>query len=203
MKMHSAMAALTVVVVMAVTQAASARNLSSSSAETPSGAIWSALRMEAAGMEATCPITLGGNLEVSSIAKRAGTRFGAVSEVRLGTCSRGTATVLTETLPWSMTYNSFTGMLPNITGVTVNLIGLAMRVVLSGVGCLVRTESTQPARGIVTLRREEFGDLLPTEIRADETATIGLTGEIFCTFAGRGHFAGTGTLSSGIAIHLI
>jgi len=203
MKMHGAMAALAVVVVMAVAQAASARNLSSTSAETPSGAIWSALRMEAGGMEATCPITLGGSLEVGSLVKRAGTRFGVVSEVRSGTCSRGAVTVLTETLPWAMTYTSFAGTLPNISSITVNLIGLAMRVELGGIGCLVRTESAQPARGIATLRREEFGDLLPTEIRADETATIGLTGEFFCSFAGRGHFAGTGTLSSGIAIHLI
>lgn len=203
MKMRSATAALASVVVLAATQAAAANRLASSSVGTPSGAIWRELTIEAGGLGAHCAVTLGGSLEVGSIAKRAGTRFGVVSEATLGTCTSGAATVLRETLPWAMTYNGFGGTLPNITSVTVNLIGAALQVEVGGITCLARTESAQPARGIANVSREAFGELVPTEIRADETAGIETTGGFFCSLAGRARLSGTGTLSAGIGIALI
>lgn len=203
MKIRSAMAALAVVVVLAAPQVAAAGRLSTEPVARGTEAVWNPVRIEAAGREAACPITLGGDIETASIAKRSGTRFGVVDEAALGSCTRNTATVLRETLPWSMTYSSFAGTLPSITSVTVNVIGLAMRVNLEGIECLFTTRSEQPARGIATLRRETSGALVPTEIRADETTGIETSGGFLCSIAGRGHFVGTGRLTSRIAISLI
>lgn len=123
-KLLAAALAATALLGLAV-QSASANRLSINESERGFKAVWTTLNLNAERTLARCPVTLEGTFEVSSLAKRPGTRLGTVTGATAGTCSMR---LLRETLPWEITYNSFTGTLPNITGVTLNLIGVAFQI---------------------------------------------------------------------------
>ena len=64
---------------------------------------------------------------------------------KLGACASGSATLLTETLPWHVQYASFAGTLPNITAVRYNIIGFARRIrEIIGLTCLFRSTTAEP-----------------------------------------------------------
>jgi len=75
---------------------------------------------EEASFSIVCEVTRVLSLH-ASVAKVAGTLAGLVREVRIANCRGGTVTVLTENLPWHVTYVSFTGTLPSIATVTLEL----------------------------------------------------------------------------------
>jgi len=166
--------------------AASARNLENPRFEKGFRIVWTPLTLEAGGRSIRCNVTLEGTYERSSIAKLAGNRIGRVTSANAGECTRGTATALRETLPWEVTYNSFTGTLPVIRTVTQNLIRSSFKAEVEGIACLAQTRTEQPARGIATV---ESGGAI-TGYRADESALIETTGGFFCSFGGPSHFAG-------------
>lgn len=65
------------------------------------------------GENITCSATLEGRFaNAMSFTKTAGTTYATVTGMRTSGCS---ITFLTENLPWTITYSSFSGMLPNIT----------------------------------------------------------------------------------------
>jgi hypothetical protein len=75
-------------------------------------------------IQMSCRVTLEGSFHSSTIRKIAGALIGSITRgaVDSNNC-RGTnephrITVLAETLPWHLTYESFAGTLPNITSVT-------------------------------------------------------------------------------------
>jgi hypothetical protein len=99
--------------------------------------------------EVRCVVTLEGSLHSRIIQKVAGTLIGYITRADLGRCVEpGTATILRETLPWHVRYASFSGTLPNITRLTIHVIGSAFRVDFPfGPACLARTEPNEPAIG--------------------------------------------------------
>jgi hypothetical protein len=120
------MASLTVVVaLLACVTTTSANNISQSS-RTFRGT-WAPLRIidrELFGTEGTvsCNVTLEGSFHSSSIRKVARAQVGYISRAVMGSpCTGGTASILSGTLPWHLTYDSFTGTLPNITKVQFGL----------------------------------------------------------------------------------
>jgi len=153
---------------------------------------WAGLRFIAAGRTVVCPVTLEGTFHSRTLAKVVNSLLGFVTRaiVNNAACTGGGATVLSATLPWHITYRSFTGTLPNIERIFINLINASFRVQPSGsVACLARTSTTNPAVGFITLSRGTA-----TSLTADETAEIPLTGAFgFCSFGGEGHFGGTTT----------
>jgi hypothetical protein len=96
-----------------------------------------------------CQVTLSGSLHSRTISKVPGTLIGFINDARLGPCvNPGTATILTETLPWHVRYLSFSGTLPNITRLVTNVIGSAFRVRYeSFLACLGRSTVERPATG--------------------------------------------------------
>jgi hypothetical protein len=83
--------------------------------------------INAGGLQQTCRVTLEGSFHSATIRKLPGTLIGAITRgiVDSNNC-RGSlephrATILQETLPWHLTYESFRGTLPNIESVTVLL----------------------------------------------------------------------------------
>jgi hypothetical protein len=68
----------------------------------------------------TCKLTLEGSLHSRTIAKVAGSLIGHVTSVRTGECAPA-VTILTETLPWHVRYQSFSGRLPDTTLVLVSV----------------------------------------------------------------------------------
>lgn len=154
---------------------------------------WTPLTFSAGGANINCNVTLRGSFSAATIAKTAG-RKGAITGAALSNCSGGTATVLTETLPWSVNYVSFSGTLPRISGVRVALIGAAFSVDPSGIlpNCLVGTTVGDEAFGTITISGGTA-----TGLRADETTGIDLGGSFICEIAGEGFFAGTGAVTNG------
>ena len=88
---------------------------------------WSSLQMTPNGFEPVrCPVTLEGSLHSSTFGKIGGALLGYVTRAVSGTCTGGTVTFLTGTLPWHVRYGSFAGVLPAISSLTLQLVGLSV-----------------------------------------------------------------------------
>jgi len=145
---------------------------------------WSSLKFKGPFGEthANCPITLEGSFHSNTIAKTVGALIGHISRATSGTCIEGSTTILQESLPWHITYAGFSGTLPDITLIMINLVGASFQVPL----CLSTTTTARPARGNIELIRERGGLLKATNLVADPTFTIP------CGIA-TGRFEGTAT----------
>ncbi len=136
-----------------------------------------------------CPVTLEGSFTESTIRKVLRALIGVISRATNGTCIGGTATIRQETLPWRLTYDGFTGTLPNITSIKLLLIR-AMFEIMNGVAtCRAETTEEEPAVGIANLGAS--GEV--SGLRAEEATRIRLRGGL-CGL-GEGSFSGTGTVT--------
>ncbi len=155
-------------------------------------AVWSNLEFSGNTSEATvrCPVTIEGSFHGRTIVKQTGLLVGYVTRavVRNDVCTGGHATILQELLPWHLTYQSFTGTLPNITGITFNLIRDGFIVDLGGSNCRALTTVAAPGRAKLSIGAGGAA----VSLTIDETVSIPLTngpGGILCTLAsgfGRG-----------------
>jgi hypothetical protein len=145
----------------ALTSAATARNLSISNQNLR--ASWREARFSGVFGETVCSLTIEGSFHNRTIPKVAGSLTGLVTRAIVGGCSVGSATLLTETLPWHSRYHGFAGTLPNITSLTADVIGVAMRVREPGSAtCLSRSSAAEPV--VITANREVAGALTNAEI---------------------------------------
>ncbi|HEX4804679.1 MAG TPA: hypothetical protein VFU94_02155 [Conexibacter sp.] len=154
---------------------ASANRLSYS--ETRFRIIWTSLTFSGStgGFPITCPVTLEGSFHSATLSK---VREAAVASItraivnNLG-CTEGQATILGESLPWTVTYQGFGGTLPNIVSVRHALIGAAFQVEPGlGVVCLARSTAAFPAAGEAA--REAGGNI--TSLTPDGSLAIPVTG---------------------------
>ncbi|HZV73609.1 MAG TPA: hypothetical protein VFF79_07835 [Conexibacter sp.] len=78
--------------------------------------VWSPLNFigEGSSVRVTCNVTLEGSFHSRTIAKTIGALVGYVTRGIAGGCTENSATVLTATLPWHITYEGFSGRLPTI-----------------------------------------------------------------------------------------
>jgi hypothetical protein len=154
---------------------------------------WAPLSFIAGGTTTTCNVTLLGSFHSLTIAKTAGLLIGFIDHAAVNSCNAGAgATVLTADLPWHVRYSSFAGILPNITSVTLHLVGAAFRVDPAGElpACLARTDATEPGRAIAELSGTNV-----TGLTADRTQSIDLEDTSFaCTIGGDAEFEGRGTV---------
>jgi hypothetical protein len=170
--------------------------------------VWNPLTFEqtAGIITIRCPVTLEGSFYSATLRKVISGLIGHITRANTnaGGCSGGTVTFHSETLPWPVQYRGFTGTLPNITGVRLAIVNLTYEIE-DGTGlCTTRSTEAQPFVGIANIGA---GGTV-TGLRADETATIPLSGEFLCAWAGEGTFAGTGTVTllgttTSISIRLI
>lgn len=152
--------------------------------------VWNPLTLSAGSTIIRCPVTLEGTFTTRSIVKIPGQRVAAVTAAASNGCPGVNFTLLTTSLPWSMTYNSFTGTLPRIETVKLNLIGMAFQLETSGISCLATTRTERPFRGIATVNSGEI-----RTFTAEEGSSIETSGGFFCGFSGPASFSGTGTAS--------
>lgn len=163
---------------------------------------WAALEfVPSLGGTVRCALTLEGSFHSRTVSKTAGLLVGYVSRATLGACPVGSATVLSETLPWHVRYSAFAGTLPSIGSLTLQLVNSAIRIRNETLACLARTTAERPAQSFaVTQQWEEElerpgGGQVITEMRMDEALSIPLTGEGgLCSF-GTGRMRGTGSVS--------
>ncbi|HZV73419.1 MAG TPA: hypothetical protein VFF79_06865 [Conexibacter sp.] len=148
----------------------------------------------AGGLEISCSVTLEGSFHSRSIVKTRGSLIGYITRAIVGpvaNCVKNNVTnvqVLTASLPWHVRYDSFTGTLPAITGVRLQLVGAAFLLTAFGASCLYRSTPEQPAFGIAN--REAGGTI--TGLQAENGSEIPLaSGGILCPASGT--FNGTAT----------
>lgn len=124
----------------------------------------------------TCPLTLEGSFLERTIAKTTGVNIGSINQASLGACGPGNATILRETLPWAMQYVGFTGRLPEISTISISILGMSVLLEPGAMGyrCLFRTSATEPFVG----RFERIEPTATANIRADETRRIRLSGTL-------------------------
>lgn len=143
-----------------------------------------------------CPVTLEGTFHRRSITKTSGLLIGYITRaivrgnLAAGECTGGRASIAVS-LPWHVRFASFTGTLPSITAIRVQIVGARFTVepLGSGLACNSRTTEREPAFG--TFATRSVGGLLELE-RATASGEIALEGAGLCVF-GRGIFAGTTT----------
>jgi len=110
---------------------------------------FSDLEFTAGELRNDCHVTLEGSLHSRTINKVLGSLIGYITRVQTGQCNLGT-TILTETLPWHISYEGFSGTLPEITLIIIRARG-NFRVVT----CLAAAEffgrfSVEPGTHVVT-----------------------------------------------------
>ena len=190
--------AATLTMLFAVTSA-SANRLSVD--DTAFRVTWASLEFTSSvGVTTRCPVTLVGDFHSSTIVKTRGLLIGFVDSatVNNAACVGGRATVLAATLPWHVTYEGFTGTLPNITSVSILLVNASFQVQQTILGiavtCLARTTVAENATGTISLSAG-----VATELRARgtiDTNDIG-AGTTCDNLAVDGTFAGTARVTDG------
>jgi hypothetical protein len=152
--------------------------------------IWTSLTFSESGgnFPISCPVTLEGSFNSATFTKVRDATSGSITRAVVNNvgCSEGQATILSETLPWSVKYQSFSGTLPSILSVRYNLIGAAFQIEPGlGVVCLARSSELFPAAGEAS--RESRGNI--TSLTPDAALAIPVTGTA-CPRAGI--FSGSG-----------
>jgi len=199
----TAVVALVAALLFALSLPAAARNLSYSSREFR--IMWASLSFSAeeGGISITCPVTLEGSFSERTATKVQDALRARITRSTVGTCIEGRATILAETQPWDVTYQSFTGTLPNISGVRYELLNAAFQVEASGITCLARTSTQFPAAGDAA--RDANGRI--TSLTPDSSLAIPTTGSIACPrfgiFTGSGEVFVQGSSSTRVTLTLI
>lgn len=112
-------------------------------------ATFSRFVFSAISKEVACPVTLEGSFHEKTITKTFGSQIGYITRTNtnLFNCTGGDFILLEETLPWNITYDSFTGTLPQIGFVIMRFVNFAVRVSeFAGLLCLYRTSAGEPIK---------------------------------------------------------
>lgn len=168
---------------------------------------WASLTFSESGgnFPISCPVTLEGSFHSRSMAKVRNTLAAFITRALVNSpaCSEGHATILNESLPWHVTYQSFIGTLPSIIGVRHFLIGAAFQIEPGlGIVCLARSTTTSPAAGDAS--REAGGNI--TSLRPDSSLPIPVTGTNCPSagiFSGSGEVYVQGSSSTRVRLTLI
>ena len=91
---------------------------------------------ESSSGNVTCDVTRVITLHRRTFAKVANTLIGYVTDVRATNCTERSTGALTETLPWHVTYGGFSGTLPRITEMRLNVLNVTFLFTIFGVSCL-------------------------------------------------------------------
>jgi hypothetical protein len=200
----TAAAALAAALLLALSVTSAASHLSYSSKEFR--IMWASLTFSAAegGVSITCPVTLEGSFLERTSTKVRNALAARITVATVGACQEGNGTILAMSLPWEVTYQSFTGTLPGITGVRYALIGAAFQIEPGlGIVCLATTSTEFPAAG--DARRESGGKI--TSLTTDSALAIPTTGNIECPrfgiFSGSGEVFVQGSSTTRVTLTLI
>jgi hypothetical protein len=187
--------AATVVLSLAV-GSASARRIQTS--EQGFLARWTNIVMGGSGFRISCPLTLEGSFHSRTLSKVCGQLIGYVSKAQIPTgleppCSGGTATILTETLPWHIRYASFAGRLPNITRIRVQLVNTRIQVhPRETATCLTGSTPSHPDVGDINIGASGEGRTLVA--LPEFSIPLSGEGEFLCNLAGEAIFEGSGEI---------
>ncbi len=120
-------------------------------------AVWSVMTFSEGLTRIRCPVTLEGRFSGRRIEKQGTTAIGSIDRATamFANCSEramvSTFEFLGTTLPWAFFYHSFSGALPNINAIGLEIIEFAFLVTGSFASCLYQATLRSPLRG--SLRR--------------------------------------------------
>jgi hypothetical protein len=154
------------IVLAGLVSSASANNLSVTNQNIR--ATWSSLEFSGGGLVVRCPVTLEGRFHEVTIRKVRGSLIGAITRAFVRRpCTGGTAWAhsgepnevlggtFASTLPWHLTYEGFTGRLPEITSIIVLLTRATFTIRATVFGftllCDYLTSETRNARGRIAV----------------------------------------------------
>jgi len=146
------------------------------------------INFAAGGNNVECSITLLGSFHSRTIRKIANLLVATVSHARIGDCDSGTA-IIDAPPPWHVRYVGFTGTLPAISGVTIQLTGPRYTVSDPDTGGVCLTNAGVPAQSRINVGASG----LVTSVTALSTPTIAIDdvgGSVICDLAGIGAFTG-------------
>lgn len=157
----------------------SARNFSVSNQNIR--ATWSSLEFASSLVTIRCQVTLEGSFHSRTVAKVARTLVGAITRAVLKTegCTNGQASA--RALPWHITYEGFTGVLPNVTSVRLLVSRFLLHRVISGITCDYGTATDNITLAANINAASEVTELSPVAGR--NTASL-LEGGAFCPATG-------------------
>jgi hypothetical protein len=144
--------------------------------------VWREVRATALGLEITCPVTVEGSFHSRTISKIRNALVGYITRAIGNHPCRGSGeiyilnateilevTATTNSLPWHIRYDSFTGTLPNIRSVRLQFVGASSLVEIRGFGLKCLYLSTVESPLLATAGLGEEGTI--TEVNF-ERATI-------------------------------
>lgn len=159
-------------------------------------ATWTSMTFTALEITVRCRVTLEGTQHSATITKSAGALIGYITGATVdeANCTGGRARANTETLPWHVTYESFTGTLPNIEAISTRVAGgtFEINTPLTLGNC--RYEGSNTGR----YNREARGVLTTVEV-IGTARHVGGTGT-FCPEPGRLSGNGRPTTSAGASL---
>ncbi len=154
--------------------------------------VWSALAIEQ-GSPVRCAVTLEGSFHSATLRKTAGALLGYVSRAAaLNACTGGNVTVGQEMLPWHIGYRTFRGVLPVISGIEVDVVGLGLRISAGGIECRLATTAANPA--VLVFNREPFRNGPLTSV-TPTSARIPVGPALCELFVGSTTLSGSGTVT--------
>lgn len=113
-----------------------------------------------------CQITLEGSFHSSTLRKIIGALVGYLTRASVGTCEIREIVVTALDLPWHVRYRGYTGTLPTITGLAIEVVGMSWEFFVAGaLRCLHRTTALNPAVGTIAVRAGVLGGLTWNEAR--------------------------------------
>jgi hypothetical protein len=177
--------------------------------------VWREFRVSGGGFEITCPVTMEGSFHSRTISKVTEQLIGFITSAQAAGpgCTGGAViyvlngreilrVTVSNTLPWHIQYESFTGTLPNITGMKVRLVdvSLLVQITIEEARCLYRSTAERPLLGTV---RVGGGGVISAF--SFERASIPLKEGLFCpaaTISGNGTVTLLGTTTA-ISVRLV
>lgn len=155
--------------------AASARNLSFSNPNIR--VTWARLQI-VSSLNVECQVTLEGAFHSRRIAKASGSLIGTINRATINeeACTNGR--VRPRETPWHITYEGFTGVLPNITATYLLVSRLRLNVIISGF-CTAEYGTTEDNLTF-RLNREAGGAASSLEPVTGRAAAHRVSGGAFC-----------------------
>ena len=182
-----------IVLLAAVVSTTSARSFSSSSQTLRATFTRVEVTNELGFGTVSCTVTAEGSFHSRTIAKTA-ELIGAITRVDIRRpCTGGEVIARTETLPWHLTYSSFIGNLPNITGLIVALSRYRFNFSIPGVCEGEYGSATDVTRG--TLSREAGGAITTLTPSHDRSSLIRTNSGICPSKEGMAVTEGTGNVT--------
>lgn len=121
----------------------------------------------------SCLLTLEGSFHSRTISKVVRSLIGYITRASIvPACTGGTLNMTTETLPWHIRYDSFTGTLPRISTIRFQFVGYSMWLTWFQTRCVYTSTAERPVYGIrYSEATGPFGEFIPSRFDLEGSMT--------------------------------